>query len=47
MNDAADGWAGIKRTLGQRVAPPRFVLFAVVCLAGAALLWPVAGRAAR
>ncbi|WP_258044831.1 DUF1345 domain-containing protein [Sphingomonas citricola] len=44
MNDTAGGWAGIKRMLGQRVAPPRFVLFVLVCLAGAALLWPLAGK---
>jgi uncharacterized membrane protein len=44
MNDTVGEWAGIKRMLGQRVAPPRFVLFVVVCLAGAGLLWPVTGK---
>jgi len=44
MNVTTRGWPGIKRMLGQRVAPPRFVLFVVVCLLGAALLWPVAGK---
>ena len=44
MNDTAGRWAGIKRMLGQNVAPPRFVLFVVVCLAGAGLLWPAVGK---
>ena len=44
MNVTTRGWPGIKRMLGQRVAPPRFVLFVVVCLIGTALLWPVAGK---
>ena len=44
MNVTTRGWPGIKLMLGQRVAPPRFVLFVVVCLAGTALLWPVAGK---
>ncbi|MDR6788938.1 putative membrane protein [Sphingomonas sp. BE138] len=39
MSDGARWWG-----LGQRVAPPRFVLFAVVLVAAVALLWEPLGR---
>ena len=43
MSDADSGWDRVKRTLGQRIAPPRFVLFVLVCGIGAALLIPAIG----
>ena len=43
MDHAGSWWGRVKRTLGQRIAPPRFVLFVLVCGIGAALLLPAIG----
>lgn len=43
MDHAGSWWGRVRRGLGQRVAPPRFVLFVLVCGMGAALLIPPFG----
>ena len=43
MGDAGSWWDRVKRALGKRIAPPRFVLFVLVCAGGAAPLIPAMG----